>query len=380
MSLKGGLDAFRLSLESPRSVFAPAPVISFVRTSYARRPRSGAARSIVIGAGVLAVALSAMAPMARGDGFVRISHRAVEAIEAPRVSFDLRGSHGYKISVRGSANGVVLIASRRHSAAVYFDDEGWADESGIYADFGGLGEISVSFEEAGGSTRRLPYGSLRHCQARNGALDRFGTFGGWIEFHGEHGFTEVVRRRARGRVSPERMLRCRVREEAGVGQSESGLGALTVSAFTPARWAVSTAGPEALSKLRWRAGIGPFLHLLSLPKRGAAFVVEQVDERDGTLIGRVAAARGGTKTFEVDRSYGVVRIRPPRPFSGEATYSACEKRHSNLAGWRGSLVVDLPGARHFNLMDRRLLTLVRLSPGIPCPRWPSGRGRTGARR
>ncbi len=380
MSLKGGLDAFRLSLESPRPVFAPAPVISFVRTSYALRPRSGAARSTVIGAGVLAVALSAMVPMACGDGFVRISHRAVEATEAPRASFDVRGSHGYKISVRGSAKGVVLIASRRHSAAVYFDDEGWADESDIYADFGGLGEISVSFEEAGGSTRRLPYGSLRHCQARNGALDRFGSFSGWIEFHGEHGFTDVVRSRARGRVSPERMLRCRVREEAGVGRLESGPGALTVSAFTPARGAVSTAGPEALSELRWRTGIGPFLHLSRLPKRGAAFVVEQEDERDGTLIGRVAVVKGGRKTFEVDRSYGVLRIRPPRPFSGEATYNACEKRNSNLVGWRGSLVVDLPGVRHFNLMDRRLLTLVRLRPKIPCPRWASGGSPPGARR
>jgi len=156
---------------------------------------------------------------------------------------------------------------------------------------------------------------------------------------------------------------------------ESGPGSLTVSAVTLARQAVSTAGPEALSKFPWRAAIGPFLHLSRLPKRGAAFVVEQEDERDGTLIGRVAVARGGRRTFEVDRSYGVVRIRPPRPFSGEATYRACEKsdwRNSTLSGWRGSLIVDLPGARRFNLMDRRLLTLPSLSPGIPCPRWALG--------
>jgi hypothetical protein len=327
---------------------------------------------------VLAAAFSAIVPIAHGDEhrLVRIGHRVVEATEAPRASFDVRGSHGYKISVRGSVKGVVLIASRRHSAVVYFDDEGWANESGIYANFGDLGEISVSFREAGGSTRRLPHGPLRHCHARNGALDRFGTFSGWIEFHGEHGFTEVVRPRARGRVSPERKLRCSVREEAGVGRLESGPGALTISAFTLAKRVVSTAGPEALSKLRWRAGIGPFLHLSRLPRRGAAFVVEQDDERDGTLIGRVAVAKGGRKTFEVKRSYGVVRIRPPRPFSGEATYSACEKDdwpNSSLSGWRGSLVVDLPGARRFNLMDRRLLTLSTLSPGIPCPRWAPGR-------
>src|ERR1700704_4947411 len=71
------------------------------------------------------------------------SHRLIE--QRAHAAFRVQGSHGYRIAVSGSPRGVVLIASRRHAAAVYLDEGGKADESGIQANFGRLGEISVRF-------------------------------------------------------------------------------------------------------------------------------------------------------------------------------------------------------------------------------------------
>lgn len=327
----------------------------------------------ILAAALVALACPALALSAAGRGHIEISHQVVDVLEDAHALFNVRGSHGYKISIKGSKKGVLLVASRRHSAAIYFDDQGWADESGIHADFGELGEIETWFEEGGGSTERLPNGSLRHCRPADGMLDRFGAFVGRIEFRGEYGFTEVSRQRVRGRVSPERSLRCSERQEAGVSHHESGPGPTAVSAITFAPLVFANAGPEALSGLDGLRNIGLSLHLSSSSKRATSFVAERFGEREGISIIRIAVAGGGKASFEVDRRHGIVRVRPPRPFVGQVTYRACARRRTlGRQGWHGSLAIDLPGTRRFHLTSRRLFSIVRLTPGVPCPRWSSG--------
>src|SRR5215204_5788472 len=138
-----------------------------------------------------------------------------------RTQFAVRGTHGYKILVIGSSEGVTLIASRRHTAALYLDREGYASPLGIEADFGSLGKISARFRASGRFTSRLPNISVaRGCIPPRGVLDRLGTFMGEIRFRGENDFTSMNRRRVSGRVSPERVVRCPAREDSGNGQDE----------------------------------------------------------------------------------------------------------------------------------------------------------------
>lgn len=56
------------------------------------------------------------------QGNVQISHSIVRSTQGAYALFNVRGAHGYKISVVGSAKGVALIASKEHSAAIYVGD------------------------------------------------------------------------------------------------------------------------------------------------------------------------------------------------------------------------------------------------------------------
>jgi hypothetical protein len=122
-------------------------------------------------------------------------------------AFLTRGTNGFRISVTGSPKGVRLVASRRHEAAVYLDREGVANQSGIHANFGRVGEIDLRFHALRKAHRTLGQpADWTGCELD--LKDRYGYFTGTVVFRGEEGFTKLRQRKVYGRAAPAQRLKC----------------------------------------------------------------------------------------------------------------------------------------------------------------------------
>lgn len=292
-------------------------------------------------------------------------------VQLAHAQFSVKGAHGYKILVTGTPEGVRLVASRRHAAALYLDREGRAGPFGIEADFGSLGKISARFRPSGRVTSHLPnIGVARGCTPPRGALDRLGTFVGEIRFQGENGFTAVNRRQVSGRVSPERVVRCPAGEDSGNGRGEERDRPIKLSVSGGLSFPLTSfdAGHGVLSEIASLVRSGVSLGLSSLPNRGVPFKSEVIEERRNfkILVIRIAVAKGAKGSFEANGKLRTATVTPPPPFAGSAHYDGCV---ASRFGWRGSLSVSLPGRGRMSLVAPRFGG-GELTPHGRCPKAP----------
>lgn len=256
--------------------------------------------------------------------------------------FQLMGSHGYALSVSAFSHQQIQLSARKGQTVATYLTRGRASRKGIEADFGALGKIAVRFD----GSPMPPAGGRKSaftCEGRRAIRER-GTFHGTIRFAGENGFTEVGADRARGRFqrsfrrvcrrasprpepkpsrSPRLPQRTRFQSdtlvvESKAGESDTGL------------FLSSTEFPDGSDK-EWDFGL--------------AVVVASRNERVGPVsISRSAFMIGDSSILRASEpgTYPIVAtVRPPKPFTGTATY---REDRGLPPTWAGSLGVRLPGA------------------------------------
>jgi hypothetical protein len=258
------------------------------------------------------------------------------------VGMTMRGSHGYKVTVRTIGNRFVLLSATKGSVSAEYAVVGRINRHGIWANFGDLGRIAVRFHGSKAPRKRNPL-SIFKCKGKR-TIREVGAFRGTIEFRGELGFTSISARHVRGAVRREfrrvchLALRPRPEPRADLLRLRERPGSLELTTVAAA---LRSAGRAVLLEgihgeipgKRGRRGISLTLVLANLQERHdkvfvsrSAFIVGD----DGSIIASQPGERPETATVQL-----------PRPFGGSASYS---KEAGAAASWTGTLSAWLPGA------------------------------------
>lgn len=268
-----------------------------------------------------------------------IAHIRLNVSYSCALEFTLNGSNGYKITVSGDPGGgkdsVQLSADGPSGEAVYLTS-GKVSSNQIEARFGKLGIVSVRFRPSGRQRRvKVP----RKCFPRRPPVvtSRLGSFVGRIRFRGEHGYTRVSVRGAKGGVgdplaNTPTKLSCEFRESAGERKRE--LESVSLDATAPS-------GDVSFSASRLFGHRSPGV----LPGKPAApgdylFLVASGEREGRMLIFRSAGALGGPEEFSFDDALTSATVRPPAPFTGTGNFV---RNADGSTGWTGDLAVPLPG-------------------------------------
>jgi hypothetical protein len=295
-------------------------------------------------------------PIARFAAIALLALVAASVLADPAgasvMQFSLPASNGYRLQVK-TEGGQALVSLNRSNpvatatrsgtgfrsgglgtsrVATYFVSDAVSADA-IDADLGPLGEIHVQFTPSG-RTRvvHLHRGAVpAGCRAPRRLLHRLGSFEGTISFHGENGFASVDATRVSGTTGPSARRHCEptgVASRAGapVPPHVEHVWVLTDTVFS-ARNPSSRAKPNATWLLAWTTGTGV---------RYLAQRFEVV--RPGLAIQRTVTVAGPKAGFSCSGDLSTATLRPPAPFSGEATYS---DRSGRLTG---DLAIELPGS------------------------------------
>ena len=259
-----------------------------------------------------------------------------------QAGFSLAGSNGYRVSVIARNRKQVTLTVQRGLASASYTASGRASSKRIVADFGSLGRISVRF--SGSALRRRSGRSGPSCRGRRVIRQR-GAFRGLIRFEGEHRFTVLRARSAKGYF--RRSFRRVCKRKRGNGRRH------------PAPRPLGTEqGPKLLSNILFaESGRGGRVTEFSLseiefplgPRRSERFALAVAvagtwERRDQVRIARdyltfedgdaLLASRPGA-----ERTTATIAL--PKPFSGSAEY---QQAPGSPAAWDGSLAIRLPGA------------------------------------
>lgn len=237
----------------------------------------------------------------------------------------VRGTQGFRITIRRIAGHVELTAARRTVTASYLVRRERGSADGIKATFPGLGRVSMRFRPSG----RLQRGPA-FCEGRR-PITQHGEFSGVIRFRGERDFTRVSLQNARGFVYRSFKETCK----GGGGRSgDFSFYALAESGRSQGR----TTSFTALKLIDNSEILGSALYSAS-----------QLERRHGMTSLRFAAVSAGWNTFAIGPTLGpqvAATVAPPPPFSGTASFQASP---GERASWEGTLAVDLPGVETVDL-------------------------------
>lgn len=265
-------------------------------------------------------------------------------IEQPSVGAEMsvQGSHGYEIRIGGASGrvGVVAVNSEEGSSTVVasYEVPGRVTRSGVHADLGRLGRISVRFRRVGKPKVSRPP-SARRCKGRDPIVER-GRFEGAIRFHGEKGFTDVTVQGAKGAVRRVFKRQC-----SGPDRNR-GTGAAAVNPTD----LDSPLGTALIAGTEDR-GRTASLSIVSIeePSEDEPFFLFVASAGTAERRGRISIERAAV--FVNDREnlltspLGVepvtATVSLPKPFSGTASYL---EEAGSPPSWTGSLKVQLPGA------------------------------------
>lgn len=287
------------------------------------------------------------------------------AVSPASFRFDVHGSQGFDVLVRGWSRGVRLVAARRHEAAIYLARSGRGIGGKVTANFGDVGEVAMIFHAKQRVKVKVTDPSGR-CRLVQGGFVRLGYFIGRIKFRGERGFTHIAARQVKGREIPERLWRCKRPHDKSGGTKKNASGGVSLDAG--ASWLTKSAtfrsvtvGREAISGILSLVQSGVPLALDDLPQVGVPFRAETIEERRDhhLLVIRLLVLKAEKNSFRVAADQSSALVRPPRPFTGFAEYSRCSGRE-----WRGSLKVSLPGLLPVSLTGKKFTA--KLSPGQRC--------------
>jgi hypothetical protein len=219
--------------------------------------------------------------------------------------FKLQGSNNYSISVFGYRHSTSLTASRNHAAAIY-DHRGRATARVLKMDLGNFGRISTRFH----AKKTVRQSAPRHCTGHRRKVKK-GVFKGTIKFRGEHGYTKVRARKARGTVSFGPPFLC------GTGEPTQGT---ALSYF------------DDPTSFRAERGDGSSRAFFSATTHNQAGAVS---------IFRILSLSGPASDFTFAGDYSSADVTPPAPFSGQGHYTG--DAMSNSGTLNGNLKAFFPG-------------------------------------
>jgi hypothetical protein len=259
---------------------------------------------------IIALAVSALVALASPAGAAELA--------APS-GFRVAASNGYTLSViglddpHGERDAVFLLVRSRH-AAVFYGARASVTPTSIRAELGVIGRINVSF---------VPTGQLRSersvCGGKTIQFDS-GRYVGTIDFEGEEAYSKVHSSSASGEAAMAANLICPGFRSEGIGGHSPG-----------ARLTVEHRGPRRFE----------FTAMKNSPTRPARFTASVDERREGMQISRAVEVVAAPGSFDFDVASGVANVSPPKPFSGEASYS--RRLPGKRPHWRGDLRVDFPG-------------------------------------
>lgn len=265
-------------------------------------------------------------------------------------SFGTRGSNGYSIEVVASREGAVLTAAKESVDASYVVRAKLRGGK-LVARIGNRGRIAVRFRQTEGFRKRMP---PRRCEGKP-RITRYGVFAGTIQFHGEHGYTTVERRAARGRLYSQPRWRC----------PRSG------GKFKPSP-PEDEAGESDVTTLEARTPDGRIAFGVlagGADENGLVIFFAQMRERRKRMeVSRTAFVFDQAGEFEHDADLTSAEVRPPPPFQGTATFT---RGPTKRALWRGSLAVTLPGAPRLRLAGTRFRAKLENSSFLRLPARPT---------
>lgn len=265
------------------------------------------------------VALFAMpgTAIAKGGTFVIKPSRTTE--------LQLKGSHGYSISVVGVGDGEVSLMAKHGGSSATYVTRGIASSTRLKARFGNFGLVSMRFHFEG-APRRVPVAS-KNCRGEGEIVER-GHWIGRIEFAGEQEYTTVRASRAKGKVTRTLKETCRHTKGENDRPPDLKVTFLSATSETPAIF---------LTAFRITSSAYPALD-------GSAFgasLIERLGRRLAVI--RTIDANAKADAFTSTKKEGQIEsvtIEPPAPFKGSATF---QRTTGSKGSWSGSLVGDFLG-------------------------------------
>lgn len=243
------------------------------------------------------------------------------------VELELQANHGLQARLDTDEDQMVTLALSRRGRLVSYEVKGEVTETGLTVHFGRLGKIDVAFTPSKTlSSTEPPAG----CEGQPRTL-REGVFAGTIDFAGEREYVRIEGSQTEGSMSVISQWRCPEApplfpEGSGPPASSSRQGSKPVYLVAQSRRRASS----FYAKVYRSHGRGR-----------SVFYGVKGERREGMRIFRETIARGGAGAFVFDRAAGIATIRPPRPFSGHATF---KRRHHRRDLWRSTIRIPLLGA------------------------------------
>jgi hypothetical protein len=258
---------------------------------------------------------------------------------------NLRGTHGYRISLFVAPRDVILsafkVAGEKVETVDYFDDHdlsvGDPGNGIIDVKIGRLGRLRGDFVVSSKKSRAAERG----CNAGPTLVEK-GIFVGSFHFRGERGYTEVRADRAPGSVTRVAARNCVVHVPRRHPNPESADSDHKEGRKT-GEWKLLAAGPRFAASLQAerradRPQIGGEMLNLS------ASASQKVGNWNiGHYVSTFDFAAEPSTEFQVpDLAAPLAEaiIAPPTPFSGSATFRSGGERSGS---WTGNLKVSLPG-------------------------------------
>jgi len=262
------------------------------------------------------------------------------------VKFPLVANHGLHARVETEADGeITLKIHRKGRFAVYALHVG-ATEAGLKARFGKLGTIDVAFK---------PTKTLRTVEPPKGckgepSTNREGLFVGTIKFVGERQYVRIEATRAQGRMWVDRESEWECSPKAKHSPRAPRRSTATVGARSDPgeEDALLTAIAGRCHCYFWAEAIGS-----RSGRTLTYFGGGRLERREGMRIIRLTAISARASTFVFDHDAGTATLRPPRPFTGRATFKRRPHRR-NL--WRSTIHVPLLGSAPLRVRGHRFRT------------------------
>lgn len=317
---------------------------------------------------LLAPALAIFALLPAGAASAATATAAVPAAGPEgRFAFaeiELSADHGLHAQVESNSEGIYLRISRgdpeggRGESVVSYQVRGESTATGLRARFGKLGLIDVVFQPTETRLEKPP----KECKGPPSTSSQ-GLFVGTIDFTGEEGYVRIEATQAKGSmwVSREREWRCPKRRRSSRAHGPRPRPTVASRPFPKAK-AKPTAATLVASSDRRHCFLAAHAERGRGGRGSTTFVGAEYEKREGMEIGRATAVQAAPSSFAFDHRAGTARLRPPRPFSGSATF---KRRPHRPDLWRSTIRVPLLGADPLRIGSTGFkVALLSESPGF----------------
>jgi hypothetical protein len=246
------------------------------------------------------------------------------------VELTLKANHGLHARLETSDDEMVTLQLRREGRLVIYKVKGEVTATGLKVRLGRLGLIDVAFTPTKTLSSTEP---SEGCTGEPRTL-REGIFAGTIEFTGERKYVRIQASETEGSMRVISQWQC---PEEPTPFKDASL---------PLALSSEEKEPASLFAVSRRCNCGFFAGIHYPNGRGRSiFYSQKAERREGIEIVRETLAHDGASAFAFDNEEGTATVRPPRPFSGHATFKS---RPDGRDLWRSTIRVPFLGSTPLN--------------------------------